>query len=280
MYCDLHIHSHYSDGSYSPAKIVAVAKKKNLVVALTDHNTIDGLPEFIHAAMQYNVTVVPGIEITTEYNSQEIHLLGLFVPPRHYQELATVTNHYHQAKVESNLQLINNLAVDGYYIDYDCLKSTVPNGKINRAHIGAELTKLGYTDSITSAFKLLLNEEAGYYTPPSRLQLLDTIHYLRTLQTLPVLAHPLNSIDVVTLRNLLPKAIEAGLLGMEVIHTSYDENTIHISKQLANDFSLLPSGGSDFHGSNKPNIPLGAIDNAHAVPVSFYQTLAEKAKQI
>ena len=131
------------------------------------------------------------------------------------------------------------------------------NGRVNRAHIAAELLKKGYVQSIPEAFSSLLDEKCGIYVPPKRLSLPDGISFLRSIKALPVLAHPLKEISAEELRQMLPTMKEAGLVGMETMHSSYGEEQIAVSKEIAADLGLLESGGSDFHGSVKPGVELG-----------------------
>ena len=107
--CDLHIHSVYSDGTYTPSEIVAEAKRLGLIVALTDHNTAAGLPEFMDAAQKLGVTAVPGVEFSTEYKGKELHLLGLFVLPEHYAVVERMVKEQHVLKEISNMELVERL---------------------------------------------------------------------------------------------------------------------------------------------------------------------------
>ena len=126
MKCDLHTHSTFSDGTCTPAEIIAMAKERSLIVALTDHNTIAGLPEFLHAAAAFGVTAVPGVELTTSYGDKELHLLGLFIPKESFPAVTEFTREYHEKKEKSNTELIARLAAAGYDIDYDTLKKRIP----------------------------------------------------------------------------------------------------------------------------------------------------------
>ena len=131
------------------------------------------------------------------------------------------------------------------------------NGRINRAHIAAELVNKGYVSSIPEAFSKLLDEGCGIYVPPKRLALAEGIGFLRKIKAVPILAHPLKEIGDDKLRAMLPEMMEAGLIGIETMHSSYTEDKIKVSKEIALEFGLLESGGSDFHGSFKPGVELG-----------------------
>ena len=271
--CDLHTHSVFSDGTYTPGEIIAEAKRLGLIVALTDHNTAAGLPEFMDAAQKLGVTAVPGVEFSTEYNGKELHLLGLFVLPEHYAAVERMVKEQHVLKEISNMELVERLNQAGYSIDYMKVKRRNPNGNANRAHMAAELLDQGYVTSIREAFDTILSDNGGFYVPPSRLQLIDVIKELKRIGVLPILAHPLQELTEAELRNLLPNAIEAGLAGMETMHSSYTPETIALAEMIATEFNLLSSGGSDFHGSVKPGISLGTGKGWLCIPSEIYSNL-------
>ena len=278
MYCDLHTHSLYSDGSFTPAQIIAQAKELNLTVALTDHNTVSGLPEFMAEAEKQGVRAVPGIEFSTLWGKTELHLVGLFVAPEHYGALEQVAQEFHALKEASNIQLTERLNAAGYAIDYDEIRRRNPGGNINRAHIAVELLRLGHVSSVQEAFDTLLGEEHGYYVPCRRLDIRDAIRLLRSIHAVPILAHPLQDLTEPELRQALPELIDAGLLAMETHHSSYDDETIALATQIAGEFCLLPSGGSDFHGQAKPDIRLGVGKGNLRIPLSFYENLKAKSE--
>ena len=216
--CDLHTHSVFSDGTYTPSELIAEAKCLQLIVALTDHNTVAGLPEFMDAARMQGVTAVPGVEFSTEHNGKELHLLGLFVLPEHYAAIERVVKEQRILKEISNMELVERLNQAGYLIDYAKVKGRNPSGNANRAHVAAELLEQGYVASIREAFDTILSDHGGFYVPASRPELTDVIKELWRIGVLPVLAHPLQELTEAELRVLLPNAIESGLVGIETMH--------------------------------------------------------------
>ena len=276
MNCDLHMHSLFSDGTYTPAEIVAEAKKIGLgVIALTDHNTVAGLPDFIREAEQQDMMAIGGVELSTVHEGNEYHLLGLFIAPEHYQSVERLAKEFHVLKEISNIETIERLNDAGYMISYADVRKKNPTGNVNRAHIATELMEKGYVESVSHAFRELLSDGGGFYVPPQRLQLIDAILFLREIKAVPVLAHPLQDADEATIRNLLPAAVEAGLIGLETRHSSFDKATIETAEKIAADFNLLPSGGSDFHGKTKPNIHMGTGKGDLVVPMEYYHKLHE-----
>lgn len=269
-YCDLHTHSVFSDGTCTPAEIIDTAVSLGLsVVALCDHNTVGGLSEFHAAAQGKPVEAVGGIEISTEYMDKDLHIVGLYIPPEHYDRITAMMEEANRRKQEKNLRLVEALKQNGYHISYEELRAQIPGGNINRAHIAAVLTEKGYTTSIKDAFDTLLSEKRGYYTPPKRLAVLDVIAFLRSIGAVPVLAHPFLDLTEPELEIFLPQAKEAGLVGMETLYSTFDSFQREAAARIAQKHGLLPSGGSDFHGSNKPDIRLGRGRGDLFVPSSF-----------
>ena len=276
-YCDLHTHSVYSDGTCTPKELIDQAEELGLAaIALTDHNTVSGLPEFLAAAEGKQVEAVPGIEFSTDWGGGELHILALFVKPEHYGTIEDLLAQAKQRKEESNIALIRALAKDGYEIDYEKIKASTPNGQVNRALIAAELTDQGYTESIQHAFKTLLSEKHGYFKPPKRLDALQVIPFIKSIGAAAVLAHPWLNLDEKTLPEFLEKAVDAGLDGMETLYPLFDEELTRAAAEIARRYGLCPSGGSDYHGSNKPHIRLGTGKGDLRVPGAVLSGLQEK----
>ena len=173
----------------------------------------------------------------------------------------------------AGIALVERLNEAGYLIDYAKVKGRNPNGNANRAHVAAELLEQGYVTSIREAFDTILSDNGGFYVPPSRLPLIDVIKELRRIGVLPVLAHPLQELTELELRELLPHAIEAGVVGLETMHSSYAPETICLAEKITSEFKLLSSGGSDFHGSVKPDISLGMGKGWLCIPSEIYTNL-------
>lgn len=275
MNCDLHTHTNHSDGSSTPRELAREAKKLDLIIALTDHNTVTGLPEFLEEAEHLGLTAIGGTELSTVHKGEEFHLLGLFIEPRYYDEVESLCKEYHLLKEKSNIDLVNRLCEAGYIIDYADVKARNVKGNVNRAHIAAELMKRGYATSVSDAFEKLLDEKCGFYIPPRRLELVEAIGFLLKIKALPILAHPLKDIDATTLREMLPGFIDAGLVGIETMHSSYSDEKIAVSKEIAREFKLYESGGSDYHGTIKPGVTLGVGRGNLSIPDSIYYKLFE-----
>lgn len=278
--CDLHTHSIFSDGTSTPEEIIDLSVKCGLcAVALCDHNTINGLERFLKAAEGKNIAAVAGCEFSTDFDGSELHILGLFIPERSFSAVTERLCEYHRLKAESNANLIASLNRAGYKIDYDELIKKSPSGQINRANIAAELTRLGYTESIKEAFKTLLSEDAGHFVPPPRPDAFKTISFIREIGAVSVLAHPFLSLDLPRLQEFLPLAKKSGLAAMECEYSTFTGEQRKLAGVICDNLRLLKSGGSDFHGNNKPSISLGIGTGDLFVPGDWAKRLLEYANK-
>lgn len=278
-YCDLHTHSYFSDGTYSPAELIDEAEARGLAaVVLCDHNTVDGVREFLAAAEGKSVEAISGIEFSTDYGDVELHIVGMFLDPCHFDAIDGMVSELRRRKDESNVILVNNLRADGYAVDYDEIKANT-RGIVNRAHIAAKLTEMGYTESIGAAFATLLSKKSKYYVQPRRLDVFETIKFIKSIGGVAVLAHPFLNLNEAELRGFLPKAKAAGLDAMETLYSTYDDETTVLSVKIAEEYGLKESGGSDFHGARKPDISLGIGRGELRVPNAFFEQLKALACQ-
>jgi predicted metal-dependent phosphoesterase TrpH len=279
-FCDIHVHSNFSDGTCTPAELIALAEAAQLsAVALCDHNTVAGLPDFLAAGQGSAVEAVPGVEFSTDYRGKELHILALFVQPEHYDAITAVVADYLNRKEQSNIDLVANLSRAGYVMDYASIKASTADGFVNRATIAAALLEKGYVGSVREAFKTLLQPSHGYFNPPKQPDTFEIIRFIRSIGAVAVLAHPFLDLDEAALRAFLPEAKAAGLHGMEVLYSKYDERTTALAGSLAEEFSLLKSGGSDFHGTNKPDIAIGTGRGNLKIPADWLKNLKMAAEK-
>ena len=272
---DLHTHSHCSDGSLSPVQLLRAAEKASVTaVALTDHNTVAGLPEFMAAAG--NVEAVPGVEFSADYQGKELHILALFLPRESWAAVDTRLAQLHRDKEASNQNLVAALCAGGYAITYEEVLAIAGGGWINRAHVAQVLTRKGYTGSVREAFRTLLRRHGGFYVPPKLPDALETIAFIKKQGALAVLAHPLLSLEEMQLQEFLPLAKAAGLDAMETMYPLFDAAATQMLKKLAKEFCLLESGGSDFHGDAKPDIRIGTGNGNLTVTDAVLEALRGK----
>ena len=272
--CDLHTHSCYSDGTRSPAQILSEAAALGLsAVALTDHNTVAGLPEFLAADRESTVLAIPGVEISTGWMGKELHILGLFLPPDEFGKTATYLQTIHLRKEESNRRLVEALCRAGYPLDYEMIRSRHGTGNINRAVIATAMLEKGYISCREDAFQGILSSRNGLYQPPEYLNVFDVLDFLVSVSAVPVLAHPLLSISEPEIRRFLPEAKRHGLAAMETLYSRFSPEQTAAARELVLEFGLKESGGSDYHGEVKPDIHLGTGRGDLAVPLEFARRL-------
>lgn len=276
-FCDLHTHSNYSDGTLSPGQLISAAEAAGLAaVALCDHNTVNGLPEFLEAAKESPVEAVLGIEFSTEYRGRELHILSLFVAPEHYAAVDELLDEALKRKEQSNAALIEKLNELGFSLDYRTIKAETPGGSVNRAVIGAYLVRRGYCRNVKDAFDKWLSLERGLYVPPKRPDAYEVIRFIKSIGAVAVLAHPFLNLNEAELRTFLSQA--EGLDGLEVFYPLFDKAQTALACQIAEEFELVKSGGSDFHGANKPDIRIGVGKGTLAVPITQLEALRDCAR--
>ena len=274
MNCDLHTHSIFSDGTWTPEELVAEAERQGLsAVALTDHNTVAGLPRFLNAARGKQVEAVPGVEFSTDYLDLDLHIVALDVRARAYDQVTALMEAGNRAKEESNLDLCEGLRKAGYPLDYPAIRDATPNQQVNRAHIARAMVDLGYFPDKDVAFATVLDPRNGIYHPPKRPGSFEMIRFIRSIGAIPVMAHPFLKLDEAGVREFLRQAVPAGLIGMECNYVSFTPEQTALALRLCGEFGILPSGGSDFHGTNKPGISLGTGKGTLAVPAEYLPAL-------
>ena len=276
-HCDLHTHSCFSDGTLTPEQLVKLAEATGLAaVALCDHNTVAGLPEFVAAAQGSAVEAVPGIEFSTEYRGAELHILGLFLREEHYKSINTLLSDAMERKKQSNVALVKKLAELGLPVCYETIEAEA-GGTVNRAVIGAYLLRHGFCNSMEEAFDRWLSLERGFYVPPKRPDAYDTIRFIKSIGAVAVLAHPFLNLDEMQLREFLKQA--KGLDGMEVYYSKFNRVQVDLLEQIAAEYGLVCSGGSDFHGSNKPKLHMGTGYGNLEVPIQVLEELKKRIKE-
>lgn len=275
QYCDLHTHSDHSDGTCTPEEVIKLAKKAGLqAVALCDHNTVSGLPEFLAAAD--GIEAIPGTEFSTDYLGTELHILALYIKPEDYEAVTAKAEKYLIDKEQSNIDLCTALTAAGYPLSYEKIKAATTDGFVNRAVIAAQMVRLGYIETVQQGFKTMLSQKHGYYKPPVRPDAFEIIRFIKSIGAVAVLAHPFLNLSRQELEIFLPQAVQAGLDGMEVLYSKYSPEETADSFELIEKYGLLPSGGSDFHGQNKPDIAVGVGRGNLKIPYCWAQQIKLK----
>ncbi len=281
-YIDLHVHSNASDGTLTPSEVVKLAVSNHIsVIALTDHDTLAGIPEAQDAAlsetqMGHPVQVIPGTEISVSYKGKDIHMLGLFVDPDNntlYQALENARI----KRDERNEKMTANLRAAGIDITIDKLRAAEGEAVLTRAHFAKFMVENGFVKTFQEAFAKYLNDDSPYYVPREYLSPEDAVSLVHSAGGLAVLAHPLlYKFTLEEVEQMTAYLTNLGLDGIEAIYSSnmgFDEGRM---RHLANKYGLLITGGSDFHGAIKPDLDLGAGRGNLKIPYSILEKLKER----
>ena len=264
---DLHVHSTYSDGTYTVEELVDYAVNKGLsAIALTDHDTIDGLDEIIDYAKDKPVEVIPGIEFSTEYEGKDIHILGYFFDYSDENFKKKLVDFVDSRELR-NAKMCDKLAECGLPVSYEELVKKNPDSVITRAHFAAYLLEKGCVKSREEAFDRYIGDRAPCYVPREKVNPFDAVKLIAEAGGISVLAHPYQyKYSMERLDKLVGELKDAGLIGLETIYSTYTAGEIKNLKKLAAKHDLLITGGSDFHGANKPKIDLGSGHGTLSVP--------------
>ena len=276
---DLHVHSCFSDGTCTPEELVVQAKKAGLkAFALTDHDTVAGVPDAVRYGKEMGIQVIPGVELSCEYmvsvgRKKEIHILGYcldYTQPELCQTLADAANE----RVERNRKMCKNLSNAGFPITYENLLARFPNTILTRAHFARFLYEKGAVGSIDAAFRKILAQNGPYYVKRRYLTPKQGIDAIKKAGGIPVLAHPLlYKLSVTEIRNLLTELVCYGLKGIEAIYSRNHGNDEAFVRKLAKEYHLFITGGTDFHGDNKPDLSIGTGTGKMQIPATLLENL-------
>lgn len=282
---DLHVHSNRSDGTFSPTQLVDYAMEKGLAAfALTDHDTVDGLEEALqHAeALRRNLfseasatvpEVIPGIELSTEYQGRDVHIVGLYID-YHNECFQKYLHDFVASRIQRNQKMCRLLQEAGLDISYEALLSEFPGAVITRAHYAKYLLNHGYIKSMKEAFDRYVGDHCPYYVPREKVTPVQAVELILQAGGIPILAHPiLYHMSDERLDTLVAELTRAGLMGIEAIYSTYDTAEERQIRKLAEKYGLRISGGSDFHGENKPGLNLAVGYGKLFVPYSVLEEL-------
>lgn len=274
---DLHVHTTASDGTLSGREVVELAAQSGLAaIAVTDHDTVSGYAEAAKAGAELGVEVVPGIEISTKYGGA-VHILGYYIDPDS-DKLRPVLDWVVNDRNERNRKMAELMAADGLPVSYDNMRRRFGD-VIGRPHFADILVELGMADTVQDAFDRFVEKGQRYYIPRTILPIESAVEIICAAGGVPVLAHPFQyKRDDAGLREIIEYCMGYGLRGMECRYSGYDAEMVAYLERLADEYGLVKTGGSDFHGSNKPHIALGAGINGNLnVPYDFLSELKRTA---
>ncbi len=274
---DLHSHSNCSDGTLSVKELMDLAHKKNLAaIALTDHDTVAGLDEASgYVKENYpDMELVPGIELSTVEEGKDVHIVGLFIDHNN-AAFRSKLKAFVESRENRNKKMCDKLREGaGIPITYEELAGTFPGAVITRAHYAKFLVDRGYVRDRNEVFAKYIGDDCPYYVDREKITPEEGIEYVLAAGGVPVLAHPiLCRFSDRRLDAFVKRLTDAGLKGIEAIYSTYSPSEERQVKELAAKYNLLISGGSDFHGSNKPKIDLGTGMGKLFLPESLLEPI-------
>lgn len=262
---DLHLHTTASDGKLSPEELVALAAGRGLrYIAITDHDSTEGVDRAIEAARSYpELTVIPGLEASTDIPHAEVHVLGYFLD-HHDPELQGQLLALRDGRIGRAKKMLEKLAGLGFKIQWERVKELAGEGAVGRPHIAEAMVEKGYIGSFRDAFTLYIGRDGPAYAERYKLTPVEAVSLIARKGGLAVLAHPAEHPSIVT---LLPALLDAGLVGIETYYNGYSQQTVQGILALAKRYGLVPTGGSDFHGLESgtecqigdPDVPLEPV---------------------
>jgi predicted metal-dependent phosphoesterase TrpH len=274
-YVDLHVHTTASDGVLSPSELVRYGKTKGLqAIAITDHDTIEGLEEGLQEAEKIGFEVIPGVEISAEHSPGSMHLLGYFLDI-HHPLLKERLQCLQKARAERNPKIVENLNRLGVKITFEEVVEASGGGQVGRPHFAEVLLEKGYVRSFQEAFERFLKKGAPAYVDKVRFTPKEALHFIKEAGGVAVLAHPktlgLNGCQA--LENLLHRLVEDGLKGVEVFYPEHSALEVAQFKTMVERNGLLMTGGTDYHGIDKDGLDIGVGRGEMRLPYSIVESL-------
>lgn len=283
MKVDLHIHTTYSDGVFSPEKIVDTAIDAGLdAIAITDHDNVLAYPIALNYAKKIAdsggkaLEILPGVEINTIFKDIEIHILGYFMN-RDDSDFQAMLKSQQKARIEQTEQILHLLnKKEGIHVTFDKLKSLVADGgSIGRPHIAKAITLAGGTTSVMEAYNKYINNDSEVYVQRKTISPHEAIEIIYDAGGIPVFAHPF---DVEDAENLIKEFMHYGLRGVEAYHRKHSPAMVEYYSSIAEKNGLIITGGSDFHAPNPNNGQI--IMGKNFIPEWIYDKLMKEKKQL
>jgi len=260
-YADLHLHTIFSDGTYTPEELINQSQKSGLsAIAVVDHDTVDGITLAIAAAQESGIEVLPGVELSAEYKTQEVHILGYLIDHRDKSFLEKTAS-LRANRIERVHKIVAKLNALGIPLEAKSVFELAGSGTVGRLHIARALVKEGFVKSIYEVFQKYIGDHGPAYVLGFRFSPQEAIEFIRKAGGVPVLAHPY------TLNNdeLILEFVKLGLMGLEVYYPEHSQGTVNFYLELARKNNLLVTGGSDCHGKAKPEVRIGSIKAPYAL---------------
>jgi len=264
---DLHLHTHFSDGTDSPERVVELARAAGLsAIAITDHDTTEAIPIAQPLAARRGIELIPGIEMSASADGCEVHVLG-FLFDLHHPAFVQHLKEQQARRVRRIHEIVERLARVGVRIDAEEVFRLAGEGTVGRPHVARVLLAHGYINSLPEAFATYIGPDNPGFVPGSPLAPAQVIRVIRDAGGVPVLAHPV----YLNRDPLIEAFVQDGLVGLEAYHSGHTPQMVQHYEALADRFGLLKTGGSDYHGESKEGLPVGAVK----VPLALVNALKQ-----
>ena len=281
MAIDLHTHTNFSDGSFSPQQLIDLAVKKKLyALAITDHDEVGALFSAMAYSKELPIQIVPGVELSIEYDlpgQGHLHMLGLFVDYQN-KELAETLNTLKQARFDRIKTMVIKINALGFSLDFDELNQHIGRGSAGRPHLARLLIEKGVVKNISEAFTKYLSKGRPAYVPKMKLTAASAINLIHEAGGLAILAHPF-SLGYQTYPEMGREILKLKAIGLDGVEAYYTNHNTYLTDWLlkfSEENNLLISGGSDFHGDPRPDILLGSGTGNLNIPDSVYEKLKKE----
>ncbi len=254
-FADLHLHTLYSDGTYTPVQLVCESQKAGLsAIAVVDHDTVEGISPVIQAAKDADLEVLPGIELSAEYENVEIHILGYLLDYQN-KELRLRLDILKKNRRERIYKITDKLKAIGADLSPEAVLNLAGKGTVGRLHVARALVKEGLVENVFEAFQKYIGDKGPAYVLGFKLSPREAIQLILDAGGIPVLAHPYTIPD----DGLILEFIKYGLMGLEAYYPEHSQSMINFYLELARNNNLLVTGGSDCHGNAKSEIKIGSL---------------------
>jgi len=280
MSIDLHIHSVYSDGTYTPAELVGLAQQRGIqAISITDHDTIDGLAEAAEAAQGTGITTLAGIELSVQHKNRNLHILGYLFDSQN-ERFRRQIHILQETRNARNRDIVKKLNSCGISLDIEEIESISKTGQTGRPHIARALCRRGVVKNFDEAFTRYLKKGAAAYASRFVYNAAEALEMIRENGGISVLAHPLQvDPSPLEIARVVGELVEYGLDGLELYYPTHSAKVRRNLKKIAKRYDLVLTGGSDYHGTIRPGTELAGGKNVY-VPAEIVDTMVERQAKL